>query len=303
MSAPSIDISFILPIYNVERYLSSAIESILRQNVTKEIILVDDGSTDGSLEIALHYASLYKFIYVIHSQNKGVSSARNAGLRISRGRYIIFLDPDDELCNTDFNQCISLFTKYNVDVVKGVFLRKRDEKIYYCNPVFNDVNADTAKLTTLNDLFIRALPDNWFIPNMCFLIRREFIIRNQLSYEESLSFGEDTLFNVDLLLCDGIILEIAEPFFIYHRRENSAMTKPFSESRVESQYQMNKMLLDKASILGNSALANAIHQVVSLDCRHLVHTIKSSSTLYAKYGDLIDNELIHYINKSPIILE
>lgn len=72
-------ISFILPIYNVEAYLADAIESILKQTVSKEIILVDDGSTDSSLTIALTYAKQYPFISVIHSQNKGVSAAAMPG--------------------------------------------------------------------------------------------------------------------------------------------------------------------------------------------------------------------------------
>ena len=88
--------SIIVPIYNVERYLEQCIESVLAQDYQNyELILVDDGSPDNSIDICAKYAKQYSNIVFIHKINGGVSDARNAGIQIARGEYLMFLDSDD----------------------------------------------------------------------------------------------------------------------------------------------------------------------------------------------------------------
>lgn len=88
--------SVIIPLYNVKEYLDDCLKSILEQTyINYEIILVDDGSTDGSAAICDNYSKNYKNIRVIHENNFGVSHARNVGLVNSFGKYILFVDPDD----------------------------------------------------------------------------------------------------------------------------------------------------------------------------------------------------------------
>lgn len=90
-------ISIIIPVYNVEKYLSAAVKSVVNQTYeNKEIILVDDGSTDQSGKICDEYAEQYDCIKVIHQENRGLSAARNTGIANSKGDYIAFLDSDDE---------------------------------------------------------------------------------------------------------------------------------------------------------------------------------------------------------------
>ena len=85
--------SIIVPIYNVERYLEQCIESVLAQDYQNyELILVDDGSPDNSIDICVKYAKQYSNIVFIHKINGGVSDARNAGIQIARGEYLMFLD-------------------------------------------------------------------------------------------------------------------------------------------------------------------------------------------------------------------
>lgn len=89
-------ISIIVPVYNVEPYVSKCLESILRQTYQNiEIIIIDDGSTDGGSDICDAYAHKDKRIKVIHQSNEGVSGARNVGLRIAKGEFIGFVDSDD----------------------------------------------------------------------------------------------------------------------------------------------------------------------------------------------------------------
>lgn len=89
-------VSIIVPIYNAEQYISKCIESILAQTYRDfELILVDDGSTDMCGKICDEYAKQDSRVHVIHQENKGVSAARNAGISLAKGEYIMFVDSDD----------------------------------------------------------------------------------------------------------------------------------------------------------------------------------------------------------------
>lgn len=94
-------LSIIIPVYNIESYLNQCIDSLLCSNKDYEIILVDDGSTDGSSTICDEYATRYSNISVFHKVNGGVSSARNYGLARAKGKYIYFIDGDDWTENVD----------------------------------------------------------------------------------------------------------------------------------------------------------------------------------------------------------
>ena len=112
-------ISVIIPVYNVEKYLDRAVQSVIQQSYTNlEIILVDDGSNDGSSDRCDYYAMIDHRVRVIHKANGGLSSARNAGLEISTGEFIAFLDSDDWLELDTFEYCISLMDKEHVDIVQ-----------------------------------------------------------------------------------------------------------------------------------------------------------------------------------------
>lgn len=111
-------ISIIVPIYNVEKYLPRCIESILNQTYKNiELILVDDGSPDNSPQICDHYANADDRVCVIHQCNAGVSAARNAGLKIAKGQYIGFVDPDDWVALEMYEGMITEMEKGDTDLV------------------------------------------------------------------------------------------------------------------------------------------------------------------------------------------
>ncbi len=114
-------ISFIVPVYNVERYVERCIESLLHQGLSLdeyEIIIVDDGSTDQSGRICDDLASGHPAIRVIHQNNKGLSEARNAGLRIAEGKYIQFVDSDDYLLENVVPSLIDEMASKDLDVLR-----------------------------------------------------------------------------------------------------------------------------------------------------------------------------------------
>lgn len=110
-------ISVIIPVYNVERYLRKCLDSVISQSYTNlEIILVDDGSTDGSGAICDNYGTLDSRIVVIHQQNMGLSGARNAGLDCARGQWIAFIDSDDYIDKDMYKVLYQVGSKNNADI-------------------------------------------------------------------------------------------------------------------------------------------------------------------------------------------
>ena len=116
------EISIIVPIYNVEKQLSTCIESILNQTFMNfELILVDDGSPDKCGEICDEYEKKDKRIKVIHKKNGGLSDARNAGLNIATGKYIGFVDSDDIIHPQMYEKLYNCINKYNSDIIQCKF--------------------------------------------------------------------------------------------------------------------------------------------------------------------------------------
>lgn len=111
-------ISIIVPVYNVEEYLKKCIESLVNQSIVeKEIIFVNDGSTDNSYSILEMYKKMYPEIIILNKENGGLSSARNAGIEIAKGDYIGFVDSDDYVDEKMFELMVNHSEEKNADMV------------------------------------------------------------------------------------------------------------------------------------------------------------------------------------------
>lgn len=142
-------ISIIIPVYNTEQYLRAAVESVINQTYeNKEIILVDDGSTDSSPKICDEYGSQYSYIKVIHQDNAGLSAARNAGITISKGEYIAFLDSDDEYGESDMlEKCMKLFTENTeLEFVQFPVLEFKDENNFKFRGKLKFICSDSKEI-------------------------------------------------------------------------------------------------------------------------------------------------------------
>ncbi len=118
MNSKSVTISLIIPVYNVEKYLPKCLDSVINQTYKQiEIIIIDDGSTDNSGILCDEYALRDNRIIVIHQPNRGVSSARNTGLDIAKGEYVMFVDSDDYVEPTFCEKPLTIAIKEHVDIV------------------------------------------------------------------------------------------------------------------------------------------------------------------------------------------
>lgn len=183
-----IQYSVIVPVYNVEQYLDRCIKSILNQTFTNfELILIDDGSNDNSGILCDLYKKQDDRIVAIHQNNEGVSAARNAGLDIARGKYIIFVDADDYLGERyieHFNYSIEdlVITSYNMKNIKGEVLKRQ---FYHSNGCFS-----VEKMDDILKQFERGVFN--YVWGKRF--KNSIIQKNNLRFNKYLSIAEDTEF-------------------------------------------------------------------------------------------------------------
>ena len=239
-------ISIIVPVYNVEKYLERCIKSLTSQTLDDiEIILVDDSSTDSSLDICNKLADEDSRIKVLHKVNEGAGLARNAALEVATGKYIGFVDSDDFVDSDMFKTLYEKAEKYNSDLVMSgvvfvdgnVFSQDGDRvcKIYFDEDThFNSVD----ELKKLKMGIIGALPDDaddskYGMSIWKNLFKHEIIKNNNLKFQsEREMLSEDALFMVDYISCINKATGIKEAFYNYCRNEDS-ISKSYKKDRFE----------------------------------------------------------------------
>lgn len=181
-------ISVIVPVYNSAVYLDKSIQSILKQSYPNwEMILVDDGSTDGSGSICDKYAKEHANINCIHQDNCGVSVARNAGIEASSGEFLCFVDSDDLVSAEYLEHLISILKKYNCDWSLSAVGNYRE--FYPQQSILLDFNHLSAEdFRKLNTSYVLFGP-------VCKLYKTEIIRKNQICFPQGIHYGEDLLFN------------------------------------------------------------------------------------------------------------
>lgn len=233
-------ISIIIPVYNTEMYIKRCLQSILTQTYQNfEIIIVDDGSTDRSIEICKEFALKSRKIKILHIENSGVSAARNIGIRHSTGNYICFIDSDDFIDCFLFEKVISCFTMYNCDMVKfgATIVHNSENKIVYdvknCNvEIFNTSNAlqeyfygneKKLKVQVWSGVYRKEL-----FKNIEFPIGKAY---------------EDSYVTPHLIVKSEIIVYLDYPGYFYYMRSASIMHTGLTESKIAA-YDLYKILFD-----------------------------------------------------------
>ena len=185
-----------MPAYNAEKYIEEAIESILAQSYTDwELIIVDDGSADGTSDICDYFAQKDTRIRVIHKDNKGVSAQRNAGLMRAKGEYIAFADADDILPPNSL--------KVRVDLIGGVDLVIAGYELFDENGIIERMPARRRKCWNTHDAVKNIIAAGeigyqGFLWNKLF--KKEILVKKSIKFDEGLTVNEDRLFCVEYAL-------------------------------------------------------------------------------------------------------
>lgn len=219
-------ISIIVPIYNVENYLSYALDSILNQTYKNlEVLLIDDGSTDSSSKIAEEYVKRDSRFILIHQKNQGLSGARNTGLNNATGKYIMFLDSDDFF---DSNSCQSLYDcieQTNADYVIGNYTNTNEDGTKWQNPVFNKEKFKSFKLS------ITDYTNSFYIMNSGVwnkIFRKAFIDKLGVRFVEKLP-AEDAIFSTYCFIHSKNVYYTPDNVYNYRLRDSNSISTSCSK--------------------------------------------------------------------------
>lgn len=220
-------VSIIVPIYNKEKYLEKCLDSILGQTYRDlEIVLVDDGSQDDSLEICRKYAESDERIHIYAKENGGVASARNLGIEKSQGSFLAFADPDDYL----HPECISLLKKA---------VEETGVEIAYCHAV--DVNANTGETRTVSEetgqyKVIPVMEYDWVDRRSHSVswgaVYRRSIVEN-IRFEGDLKIGEDTLFLANCIYKAHAVCCVDQALYYYYLNDDSVTSGRYTERKLD----------------------------------------------------------------------
>lgn len=212
------EISIIVPVYNVEKYLERCIDSILNQNFKDfELILVDDGSTDKSGEICDKYAKRYSYIRVIHKENGGPSEARNEGILQANGKYVTYIDSDD-LISSDYLDCLfNALCHYKADVSCAKFAFFSDD-----SPLNNTSQiSHNSRVYTGENACLALLYEKNFQTSSCnILLKKEIALKNLFPEGK---YHEDDMTTFRYFLSANKVVMTDSVTYFYYQREGSIM--------------------------------------------------------------------------------
>lgn len=289
-------VSVIVPVYNIEKYLRRALESYVNQTLeNKEIIIIDDGSTDSSSVICDEYKSRYDFVSVYHITNSGPSNARNFGLEKAKYKYIVFWDGDD------YTELITLkeaFQRIQADdsdmVIFGYYIDMDQKDNHYS---LQSVTADNRLLRSFEEFSGVELWDNSLMYNVWNKLYSISVIKKYNLFYKDLCLGEDVEFNTQYLEHCSSISVMNQCFYHYIKGRKGSLTSDYINNWFEIRNEEHKRLLNYFAIHGinNEQMMEFLHRRYIeriLGCiENEFHNPKFKSPAYIyKYI----NNVIHY---------
>lgn len=243
--------SVIIPIYRVEKYLKRCVDSVLAQEFKDfEVILVDDGSPDGCPQICDEYAKKDNRVKVVHKVNGGLSDARNAGIDVATGEYLMFLDGDDYFTENALEQVKSMAAS-SVDViifaaVKWYYLENRSvpDSIYYPEAL-NNMDCEAA-LTYL-------VKNGLYIGSACTkAVQRRFLLEQKLYFRKGIK-SEDVEWCLRLLRCLKSVQFFNEKVYVYRKGRLESISNSIDERHLRDCYEM---ILDAWNLRQDKSISN-----------------------------------------------
>lgn len=247
-----IKVSVIMPVYNSGEYLQTAVDSILSQSLKEiELILVDDGSTDGSSERCDEYAKRDSRVVVIHQKNGGICNARNTALKIAKGEYVGFSDHDDEYVPGLLEDCFEKAKNSNADVVKFVkkeYILKnnhlvREKRDYLIDAVYTQ--------QTIRDSFFELFDRGAFTCVWDGLIKRATLEQSGILFDTSFKKGsEDIDFMLRLAPYIKIMVTMSKCYYRHYIRRGFSTSSKFNIEVVEAKKKLPQTLVEVCNVMG-----------------------------------------------------
>ena len=296
-----VKISIVIPVYNAEKYLDVCLSSILRQDMhSYEVILVDDGSTDSSPLICDRYSGTDSRFRTIHKPNGGVSSARNAGISLAQGEYLMFVDADDALAEDALGLMTSLAAEHP-DIVIGGFNIHQGEIPYGTIIPFE---SDFFPCSGLPEFFDATMhrQGELFRGPWAKLYRSSLVRKHSLHFDENLSYAEDKLFVYQFLNKVTSAAAVDAPVYEYFRRPGTLSGGKTNARRLDQLLDVVPLYAEAFVALMNKypsckALKKVFHNdIVCCDIMRIlrtffkVRTSRLTEPVLAELYSLIDND-------------
>jgi glycosyltransferase involved in cell wall biosynthesis len=206
-------VSVVIPVYNVEKYLAQCLESVVSQTYKNlEVIIVDDGSSDGSAKICKNYARGDKRIRIFRQKNAGQSVARNAGLALASGEFVHFLDSDDYISLDYYERMLAGIGRADMAAAGFYSEKKPSDSIRYDRP--------RVAVSILDKLSATDVPSQAMVWK--FLFRRDFLIENDLRFPEG-RINEDTVFSTAAVFFANRIAIVPLASYFYRMTPDSSL--------------------------------------------------------------------------------
>lgn len=221
-------VSIIVPVYNIQEYLSACIDSIISQTYPDiEVILVNDGSQDSSGQICDEYVARDRRVKVIHKENGGVSSARNSGLVDAVGEWIMYVDGDDWIEPNMLELLVGSAESNNADIVIGDFKMVSDKSA----KVYSSVEWEDDKVRSLNRYIASVWTAAWGA-----IIKRSLFETYNISSPSDITFCEDFHLMVRLCFFANKIVHVNIPLYNYRQRGSSVMHNLNERTKMDRQW-------------------------------------------------------------------
>lgn len=270
-------ITIIVPVYNSEQYLSMCLNSIIIQTYNNiEIICVDDGSTDNSIKILQEYAANDHRIKIVHNKNGGVSAARNSGLDIAKGEYVLFVDSDDWIEKSTCELAVHKMEDQAVDIVMWSYIRERGNEskkkiIFDRDVIFEDKDIREKLHRRMIGIIGKELSHPENADALCTvwgkLYKRSILSSNDIRFYDIRKIGtyEDGLFNLSYFKYVRKAIFLNQYFYHYRRSNRFSITTAYNIKLSQQWEELFKIMEEyiKKNNLGKD-YKEALHNRISL---------------------------------------
>ncbi|WP_154055693.1 glycosyltransferase family 2 protein [Bifidobacterium bifidum] len=285
-------VSVIIPVYKVKEYLDTCVKSIVGQTYRNlQIVLVDDGSPDSCPMLCDEWASRDSRISVVHKRNGGLGSARNAGMKVSTGEYIWFVDSDDFVDLNVLEQVVSAAQRNQSDII--IFSNTND---LYADGKYSMIGENPVIEFTANDndefkdVFGRLTDAYLAIPAWNKLYRRAFLQEHDAWFNESVNVAEDQIFNIALYPHARKVSGVVVRGYHYVLRPGSLSSNTFNPKTLESRLRAYRLVHDVLSDWNPDAL-NFYRNELLMQISVIV------DSLYVRHGGLSAADRLDIINE------
>ncbi|MBU7454891.1 glycosyltransferase family 2 protein [Leuconostoc fallax] len=290
-------ISIIVPVYNVEKYIADCLESIAKQSYQNiEVIIVNDGSTDNSIQICKDYAEKDKRFKIITQKNQGLSAARNTGMNYVNGEYTIFIDSDDKISIHLVDKCVNII--HNFTDISMVFF---SHYIHTNDKIITDSYYEGIDSGTYSpeDMVDNLLKEKVQINAWSYMFNSSLMKKNFFEFPEGLLY-EDMVPIVTLIHNSKKIYYLNEPLYIYSIRKGSITSATSIKARVD-----HITNLDNFSHFITNNYPNLINQLKHFQIKiyiQLLGEICEENIIMGNTSSVKKSEKVHLMNRVKKIL-